>query len=376
MFEYYEGYEIDGSDTSYNILTPEIEKLKEVVNYYLNLKIIRKDVPIQITRVNTEQKGEFYKKSYYKYELDLMWEDVFSSSIKSFEISYEYVNPYNLYPEVKRDLIKSIVKNFDLKEENLVQPVLLPNEYTQGYMELFLEPDIAKKRYTYFNEICGDDYCEKQQNNNIRFIDVYCSLGGPNILKYYALKKMSMAFPELEIDAEANISNISWYEIHGENFLYEQIDFSSKDLYTTINRILNLEGVETNYENPFINVYHCNDKEKYHQFRYESISYKEKEPKVLGEIDTELECLMGLCEKYHDRTLRGHIEFAKQIAPLGFVTDKEFHRCTSIELKIFKPNSDSFNYGEIYFIRKNNGIQLKLLVPQKIRSYVERILDL
>ncbi|MCT4594432.1 MAG: hypothetical protein N4A57_09215 [Anaeromicrobium sp.] len=42
MFLYYDGYEIDGSDTSYNILTPEMEKLKEVVNYYLQLKIIRK----------------------------------------------------------------------------------------------------------------------------------------------------------------------------------------------------------------------------------------------------------------------------------------------------------------------------------------------
>ena len=181
MFEYYEGYEIDGSDTSYNILTPEIEKLKEVVNYYLNLKIIRKDVPIEITQVNTEQKGELYKKCYYKHQLGLMWEDVFSSSIKSFESSYKYVNPYNLYPEVKRDLITSIVKNFDLKEEDLVQPVLLPNDYTQGYMQLFLEPDIAKKRYTYFKEICGDDYCEKQQDNYIRFVDVYCCLGGPNV---------------------------------------------------------------------------------------------------------------------------------------------------------------------------------------------------
>ncbi len=29
MFEYYKGYEIDGSDTSYDLLTPNFEKLKE-----------------------------------------------------------------------------------------------------------------------------------------------------------------------------------------------------------------------------------------------------------------------------------------------------------------------------------------------------------
>ncbi|PAB61135.1 hypothetical protein [Anaeromicrobium sediminis] len=374
MFSYYDGYEIDGSDTSYNILTPEMEKLKEVVNYYLQLKIIRKDVPIKITKVNTKRKGKLCNKSYYKHELDLMWEDILSSSIKSFEISYEYVNPYNLYPEVKRELITSIVNNSDIKEKDLIQPVFWPNPYTQGYMQLFLEPDVAKKKYTNFNEICRDDYCNRQQDNPIRFVDVYCCLGGPNVLKYYALKKMSLAFPELEIDAEANLGNVSWYEIHPENFLYEEIDCPSKDLYMTIDRILNLEGVETSRKNPFINTYHCNEIEKYKQFRYESISYKEKEPKVLGQVDTELECLMGLCEKYHDKTLRGHIEFAKQIAPLGFVTDEVFNSCISVELKIYKPISESINYGKIYFMRKNNDIQLKLLVPQKIRSYVEQIL--
>lgn len=374
MFEYYEGYEIDGSDTSYNILTPEKERLKEVVNYYLNLKIIRKDIHIKITRVKPERKGKLYKKSYYKHELDLMWEEIFNSSIKYFEISYAYVNPYNLYPEIKRELITTIVENSGLKEEKLVQPVFAPNYYTQGYMEFFLETDIAKKRYTEFNEICGDEYCDRQKDNPIRFVDVYCALGGPIVLKYYALHKIAEAFPELEIDAEANIANISWYDTNPEDFLYEEIDLLSNNLYMTIDRILNLECVKTNKENPFINVYHCNDKEKYKQFRYESISYKEKEPKVLGQIDTELECMMGLCEKYHDRTLRGHIEFAKQIASLGFVTDNEFHRCTSIGIQIYNPNSNSINSGTIYFIRKNNNIQLKLLVPQKLREYVESLL--
>ncbi|MCT4620107.1 MAG: hypothetical protein N4A62_12035 [Marinisporobacter sp.] len=374
MFEYYDGYEIDGSDTSYNILTPEIEKLKEVVNYYLQLKIIRKDIPIKITKVNTKRKGELCNKSYYKHELDLMWEDVLSSSVKSFEISYKYVNPYNLYPEVKRELITSIVNNFGIKEKDMIQPVLYPNAYTQGYLEIHLEPYSAKKRYTDFNEICGDDYCNRKQDKPIRFVEVDCFLGGPNVLKYYALKKMSLAFPELEIDAEANLENVSWYEIYSENFLYEEIDCSSKDLYMKIDHILNLECVKTYHENPFINTYHCNDKKKYQKYRYDSISYKEKEPRVLGQIDTELECLMDICEKYHDKTLRGHIEFAKKIAPLGFVTDEIFHRCTSIGLKIYRTNSNCSHYGEIYFSRKNNDIQLKLLVSQKLREYVERIL--
>lgn len=173
------------------------------------------------------------------------------------------------------------------------------------------------------------------------------------------------------INAKDNVANICWYDINPKDSIYEEIDCPSNDLYMTINRILDIEGVETYHKDPFINRYYCKDKEKYKKFQYESTSYKDKDPVVLKDIDTKQEVLMGLYDKYYDKTLKGYIDFAKHIAQLDFVTDYDFEYDTSIDLKI---NKQKTYYGKIHFNRNNGYINLKLLVQYEIRSYMEKML--
>ena len=71
MFLYEQGYEIDGSDSSYNLVDSEIQKILEVVKYILNLKIVNRKNPIKIKYSETLS----YNRSKWK-EKTIKWEEL------------------------------------------------------------------------------------------------------------------------------------------------------------------------------------------------------------------------------------------------------------------------------------------------------------
>lgn len=371
MFEYYKGYEIDGSDTCYNIITPEVEKIKELVNYYLNLKIIDKNTPITIYSVNGKKKHSLVGKYYNKHELNRLWEDV--SGNKFFEISYKYVDPNSLYPEVKRELIDFIVNNSNIKESDLVMPVFLDNRANIGYMNIILDSGKAKKNHFDIEGIYSKKYQETIIKNPFYSLQIDCILGCSGPLKYYAIKKMSLTFPEYGIDSEESIGDISFCEGDIERFIFEQIIIESNDFEYTIHKILDNKNIEFNNKEKHLElansryIYKLEEKLK---FEYIDVNDKEKSFSNYDE-DKRKDVIFDIYNKYFDNTVKGYVRYVQKLSELDFINNKDYEVYTKVSLSV-KSSQGNYNLS-MFFQRKNNDLRMAAIVPQKMRRYTEEI---
>jgi hypothetical protein len=374
-FEYHKGYEIDGSDTCYNIISPEVEKIKEIFNYYLNLKIIDKNIPIKIYSVNYKKKHELVGGEYFRHELDKLWEDI--SGINNFEVVYKYVSPNSLYPEIKRELIDYIIKSSSIKESELVNPTFLPDVVNTSYISVNFYTEKSKRNYIDVDGIHSDKYYEKVKNTRFHNINIDCILGSSSPLKYYAIKKMSLAFPEYEIDPNESLYNISWYDVDIEKFIYEEIIVDSNDCEFSLNKIINNKNIEYCNKKNTLELKHSRYLYKVDENqKYEYINLNGKKESYRNYDNNKvITATYDIFTKYFDNTIKSYISYAKKLSELSFISSEQFFKYSSINLKV-KKSKEEFEYMTLGFKKDKNNLKISLIIPQKTRNYIEKTLGL
>ncbi|MCP3926944.1 MAG: hypothetical protein GY714_30670 [Desulfobacterales bacterium] len=356
MFEYYQGFEIDGSDTSYNIITPEAEKIREVVNYYLNLKIIDKNEHIQIYSCNGKRKHHLSGKKYQRGELDRLWEDL--EGVNSFELKYQYMAPSSLYPEVKREIIDFIIKKTKIDEKKLVNPTLGSNFYNGSYLKVVLNTQKAKDSSDSIDTICNEDYFKKIYSGDFVSLEIDYTLGASFAIKYYGFKKLKERFPELSLDEEAMLY-VPWYDISLKNLIYEQITIEANDYLSTVDRIMKLAEI------------------KELKLRNERILGQDYS-KVYYELDDQEERfkhITGIYRSCFDGTPIGYIAFAERLASSGLCKGKDFEDNTSFTLWFKKGSKEEFS-GGFNFIKTNQNLKLVFEVQWNNREIAQRFLNI
>jgi hypothetical protein len=98
MFKYWEGYEIDGSSTAYNVIVPERQLIAEILQCFLNLKIIDRRAEIEL------REDESRRQDFTWEELNNLCEKVANTEAKTIELSAGCIHPDQLFSQVRREV--------------------------------------------------------------------------------------------------------------------------------------------------------------------------------------------------------------------------------------------------------------------------------
>ncbi len=426
MFEYFTGYEIDGSDTSYSLITPNFEKLKEMLRFFFSLKIINKNKPIIINsatkKVNGKNKkiDELSNKKYTKDGIDNLFNDLLKYSVESFRIKYTYVNVENLYPEIKRELIDFLLSSDEaVKSNNYTNPIFTRINYyydnvigvsatdfidvtSQGDLDYYddLTPEKLLKLY-----MVGDYY-------NISFdLSVVHGYVSP-LLPYYAMEKISKKFPEYELNPFQDYDEINCcgklntkFEINEciEISPLKLIEFLRKDIVYCVEVIDNQEPIyitkdkenknskKVSVEENATKVYtsHILSKrsvfKKYipysNKAKEETLNFKGLEYDLGKNIYPKEYKLCSLLYKYIDGnsdyiTIENYIKLSKEMANLNYFKDIEIKKYTTIYLQIFESvNSERCFNAKIRYNCKGENDFFELIIPYECKKVINRFIN-
>lgn len=367
MIEYWQGFEIDGSDTNYNLVVPEKEKCIELLNNYLNLKIIHKAVPVKVNRVKGKGASLIQNTLYEHEQLNELWDIIRTAEIKSIELEYTYVAPNSLYPEVKRELIDTLVKlgNFKANFEN---PCFNEPYHISDY--IFVNFENKSEDYSYDNA-CSETYFKMVSKTSPYInIDFNCRLGGPHALMVFGMSKIKDAFPEFEIDLKQNTELISWYDIKYEELILEGIIVESTNYSHTLERILSSSMTEQK-GNRKINLRRLPE------------GIENFDPSNFFEYDggfsqhnywdrkgfERFKVLKGIFKK-RELDLDEYIRAVEKMAKADIFTDADFEYYTSFHQEICIENVNY--YYTVKFYRDKKSPKMLLLLPWKHRDKIRK----
>lgn len=235
MFHYSRGYEIDGSDTSYNILTPERAKCLEIVDFYLRLKTVdrRGELEIDLKRQRRDYslRSESEKFRLEGFRLEELGEMLASPEVTGCSIFYRYVPMNSLYPEVRREVV-DIVARFDgtlRPGEPLHNPVFWDEHETTDSLDLYFTPEIARRIYECTEDISTEAYFLPILEGPYVALEIGCRLGGPFGSAAWNVTKLAERFPELRIDAGDAVQKLYEDTYLGSKRLCERIEVASDD---------------------------------------------------------------------------------------------------------------------------------------------------
>ncbi len=412
MFEYYKGYEIDGSDTSYSLLTPDFEKMKEMLKFFFSLKVIDKNKDIKICYVSKSSQNKYTKdkvnikelvdKKYNRSNLDELFDDIIKYNVGYIEIRYNYVQIESLFPEVKREIIDYIVlankNNMKLEYNNPVLTVINPYYDNSIYKSTVdninitfnVEPDDC------FDDITPDDYielCSKDSNCSIGF-DVSVVHGGVSpILPYYIMEKMARRFPEYKLNPYKDYDDINccgkidvdWtinecFEISPKNFtkIFKNQEFSFierinyKDVKYIEEGKVYLHNVESNkYKFNKVMLKKCEEKDEVFEENY---GYGKQ-------IYSKEFAIYSILKRYKKDeseyiTLDDYISFCQEIVEKIQLNHNEVKAYTVVYLNIFYENDKTKYYScKVRFNTENSKGIFELIVPRKSWTLVNKLLS-
>lgn len=385
MFKYWQGYEIDGSDTSYTILTPEKSTCLEIVKYYLKLKTIDKNKPLQLSIYRKKEKYSvhFSQKEVLKIErsqLELL-EEIFSDeTIGKIEISYQYVSPNSLYPEIKRQII-DIVASYDEKNKNkqFHNPMLLDslshyNNINYDYIEVLFHPKIARHYYECTDDVSSSKYIDSIIKNDFFAIEVSCSMGASFGILVYNLQKISERFPELQIDAKKRILEFDAY-FSGKK-VYECINVKTNDFAQTIKRMIKQGGlVFRNYSYKSYKYYESIEELQCYNLPNAfptNVSshlwqhYDEGGTLLAGlEKDDALDILRGVSDGKSYFSIDEYISYVEKLAKVTYFSDNQFSAYTAVYLD-YKSKFTKNEVVILLFLRKQQRLEMTLYLPSSI----------
>lgn len=243
MFEYTHGYEIDGSDTSYSILTPERGKCVEVVVYYLSLKTVEKHSPIEVRLCRKMGMKKCDAEIVYIDHADLnrLAELLGPPDILSCTIYHRFHPTASRYPEVKRAILDlAVPMDPQAKGRSLRNPVILSHMYDLdevNRIDIAFTPKGAVDTYDTSDDVSTQAYIARIQTGPYCAVEINCALGAPYGSVIYGLDKLAGRFPELEIDAEAALKEMHDFYYLGDKTIYERVMPVTSDPVYTLRRM-------------------------------------------------------------------------------------------------------------------------------------------
>jgi hypothetical protein len=242
MFEYWNGYEIDGSSTAYNLIVPERQLIAEILRYFLSLKIIDRKADIQLY----EGKSENYVFVWEKF--DDLYEKVANTEAQTIDLSVNCIHPDQLFSQVRSEIYALTPtrpgaegKNYP-HQKPTVSPFYQPalgvdfsisfKDQTHGvedyqpegliFNERALVSKIAKPHFT-VELICGPG-----------FIYEYAA---------YIMTKLAARFPEIGIDGGIDCAGgfVDGCTYASNLYDYERITVSARteELALSLQRLIN-----------------------------------------------------------------------------------------------------------------------------------------
>lgn len=384
MFKYWQGYEIDGSDSAYNIITPEKTKAIEVILYYLGLKTIRKKQRLAVrykykekdySRHYTEKKAYFCTADLEAFTAFLQRED-----LVWVEISYSYIEPGRLYPEVRREIIDIMLSLLpEQQRKPLHDPVFWEDFATRDLIEIYFDPVLAQNAYGYNDDVTGEKYHQPLIKNPFCTIEFNCCLGADFSLIAYNLKHIAQRFPEFAIDYMKDIGFIKKeYYLNGMN-LYERINLQTKDFAATLKRLAEHDSFWFAH---FRTNNNKDSKELLHVFRIQDGIGEWDALKIAKEYDADgnlindfdyayLDILKGITGGKSVFTIDEYAQYIQKLAKVDYFSDTDFTAYSSVNITFALPSGNSYR-GFIRWLRTGGKLKMVLDVPLHLYDYVRK----
>ncbi len=404
MFEYYKGYEIDGSDTSYSLLTPNFEKLKEMLKFFFSLKVIDKNKMIRLK--NAKRKDEKYAvnnirykidelegKKYSRENIDELFDDLIKYDVDYVTIIYHYVKIESLFPEVKRELIDYIIaanKDLNLEYHN---PVLFGSLSDSTEEELYInfKPNIDR----YGNDLTPDSLTQlfiKDEYYSLDFALSVVTGGIPSILPYYIMEKFSERFPEYGLNAFEDYNDINCCgKVYVDSAIYECFEILPEDFNKIFSnekfRFIEWEGYR-DYKYIENDKIYANEVLRLQKYYYSVLhkEYKEEDGVFLDSyglgksVYSKQFTIYSLLKRYiKDDTnyvsYDDYVNFCKDLSEKMKLKVVEIKAYTNITLHISKNDgSEKYHVCNIRFNKEKGRGVFELIVPRTGRELVESLL--
>ncbi len=397
MFEYYKGYEIDGSDTSYSLLTPNFEKMKEILKYFLNLKIIdkKKEVYVHGYSIKRNKYKCELEKSYNIANIEKLFEDLIKFDIDSITLKYQYVNIENIYPDVKNEIIEYILKKSDKYSKfNLINPIL---SSVNSYYDVHLTSDIVDvikivegREIDYSFDLTPKNMKDSYLKLNYYDMDFGVSfIHGmvPLLLSYYTLEKIAEGFPEYNIMPFNDFNEIAFdfehaidydisecFEIHQDDLKTiisnEVFQFTEKNKASVVDKgWLYTEFIFEKLDifNKVIEDYSCNDSTKSYDLGKNIFTSEYKVFSLSNKYKTTEKNYLA----YED-----YIQLCTEIYNLNYLSINEIRKFTTTYLNIYENvNSNKYYKCKLRFNVEREKTFFQLIVPVESRKAISRFIE-
>lgn len=248
MFAYWNGYEIDGSATAYNIVVPERQLLSEILRYFISLKVIDRHSEVLVAFdicAKNYLKGKHYTNSNYTLEdIDKICEIIEQPEIQTFCITVNCIHPDKLYHEVRKELYHLSEIRPGNQILNYKNPSVSPFQYGP-LLEVSLQINFNNHRITedYKPEglVFNRETLVKSMKEKHFTIEFIC---GPTFIFEYAAyitSKIAERFPEVGIDGGIDCAGgfTDGCTYSCSLYAYERIRLSAETISLTVNTLLN-----------------------------------------------------------------------------------------------------------------------------------------
>lgn len=364
MFDYTRGYEIDGSDTSYSILTSERGKCVEVVMYYLSLKTVEKHSPVEVRICREARRGMNKRDAEIVYidhaDLNYLAELLASPDILSCTISPRFHPTASLYPEIKRAMLDiAIPLDHQAKGRNLRNPVALSHMYDLdeiNRIDLAFTPKGAEDVYDMSDDVSTQAYIARIRTGPYCAVEINCALGAPYGSVIYGLDKLAERFPELEIDTKAALKEMHDFYYLGDKTIYEHIVPETSDPAYTLGRMASDDdfdfivgwrsGKQKKTRSDMMELVSLPDcMEKWEPGTYGVRDFDDREPLCPSSFrDTlkaaALRILKGVSGNKRIMTIEEYAAFARKLADASYFSDDRYAYYTTIWANFYKTDKN------------------------------------
>ncbi|NDV66683.1 hypothetical protein [Bacteroides sp. 224] len=370
MIEYWQSYEIDGSDSSYNVVVAEREKCIELLKFYLQLKVAHRGKPIKIHR-SSGKDSQIVKDMYFAYEhLDDLWDVIRHCNLKYLQLEYEYVASGSLYPEVKRELIDMLAHHAGVKNHTFVNPVFSNSYTTTSYINISFD---AKPSNDY-EMVCSENYFQIiSKEHPLLVIDFDCVLNGPHELMFYGMHKMKDAFPEFEIDMHTSHELLAAYSINWDELIMEGISLESSDYAYTLKWLLSNPAITMHPDNDTIYLGRLPMGFEHFDPLVVYIDEKGSNYWTKDEINDYL-ALQGIFGK-RTFSIDEYLQKVYKASKAEIFSDADFESYTSFNIEV-AVGKDKQQHAVVKFVREKDGPKLMILIAYKYREGLERMIRL
>lgn len=256
MFVYWQGYEIDGSDSAYNLVLPDVERCLDVARFLLALKIVRRDRPfiLRDTRLTRAQSpggdkrvSELEGRRYDFEALETLIDGLRQANLASCRIVFEYQDPNHLYPNITAEILAQLCRLSGAPKAKFVNPGFRCLD-RYGEIELYFDSRRAQSIACEAESVSEAEWALMSGGRPSAAIEVYLAMATWQPYHQYSLEKLNAAFPGL-IDyglKPQEFSALFWYPPQDgdwlEHYVLERIDIDSADPVNTLRRIADVPG--------------------------------------------------------------------------------------------------------------------------------------